>query len=855
MIGRRAKPPGFGAATHHIGSKGALGAWRLPLMDFSRPTRPPAPAEFWAAPLAGQSPTGLDAAEAARRLASDGPNHVADGHRLGVVAKVARRLVEPLVAILLVAALVSGLTGDLASLAIILVMVVFSIALDVSQEHRAENAAEALKRSVAIRCQARRGGAVVEVAVDDIVAGDVVLLAAGDLVPADGVALEARDLMVNEALLTGEPYPVAKRPGDAAGQARALFGGTAVVSGTGAMLVLATGGRTRLGGIAAALDAREPPTAFERGVHGLGVLILRLTVFLVLFVLLAHLAFHRPALESFMFAVALAVGLTPELLPMVMTVTLARGAMRMAARRVVVKRLAAIHDLGAMDVLCTDKTGTLTEARIALIGHPDAAGVDAPGVLALAAVNARLATGVHSPMDDAILGHPQTPAIDAWRRIDDLPFDFERRRVSVLADDGQRRMIITKGAIEEVVKLCPAADAKALLASAEARAAEGLRVLGLAWRDAAGQEHLAPEDERDLTFLGFLVFIDPPKESAGPAITRLSGLGVRVKIISGDAAPVVAHLVATLKIPAQGLATGAEIAALDDAALQVKVRAVDCFARVSPEQKMRIIRALQAGGATVGFMGDGINDAPAIKAADVGLSVEGATDVARAAADMILLAPDLNVLADGVREGRRTYANITKYVRMGTSSNFGNMLSMALASLVIPFLPLTAIQILLNNLLYDLSETGIPFDRVDEADVAAPHGWDMGAVLRFTGVMGPLSSLFDIATFSLLLWAAVEPEVFRTAWFVESIATQVLVIFLIRTGGKPWASMPHPILAATSLGALALALFLALGPFAAVFGFGLLPGWMLGAIAALVLGYLVCAQLLKPLAMRHGVRR
>ena len=827
-------------------------------MDFSTPSTPQPAPEFWAPPLAEHlarlraSPQGLSAAEAAQRLAHDGPNHVADGRQLSVAAKVLRRLVEPLVAILIVAAIVSGLTGDLASLAIILVMVVVSIALDVSQEHRAEHAAEALKRSVAIRCQARRGGAMVQVAVDDIVAGDVVLLAAGDLVPADGLLLEAQDLMANEALLTGEPYPVDKRPGDDAGPARALFGGTAVISGTGAMLVLATGGRTRLGGIAAALDAREPPTAFERGVHGLGVLILRLTVFLVLFVLLAHLAFHRPALESFMFAVALAVGLTPELLPMVMTVTLARGAMRMAARRVVVKRLAAIHDLGAMDVLCTDKTGTLTEARIALIGHPDAAGVDGPRVLELAAVNARLATGEHSPMDAAILAHADAPPPGAWRRIDDLPFDFERRRVSVLADDGTARLIITKGAIEEVLKLCPGADAKALLASAEARAAEGLRVLGVAWREAGGQDRLGLDDERDLSFAGFLVFIDPPKESAGPAIARLNGLGVRVKIISGDAGPVVAHLVATLNIPAQGLATGSEIAALDDAALQARVRAVDCFARVSPEQKMRIIRALQAGGATVGFMGDGINDAPAIKAADVGLSVEGATDVARAAADMILLAPDLNVLADGVREGRRTYANITKYVRMGTSSNFGNMLSMALASLVIPFLPLTAIQILLNNLLYDLSETGIPFDRVDEADVAAPHGWDMGAVLRFTGVMGPLSSVFDIATFSLLLWAAVEPEVFRTAWFVESIATQVLVIFLIRTGGKPWASMPHPILAATSLGALGVALFLALGPFAGVFGFGVLPGWMLAVIAALVVGYLVCAQMLKPLATRHG---
>ncbi|MBX6376164.1 MAG: HAD-IC family P-type ATPase, partial [Acetobacteraceae bacterium] len=655
----------------------------------------------------------------------------------------------------------------------------------------------------------------------------------------------------------------------------ALFAGTAIVTGTATMLVVATGRATRLGQVAAALAARRPATAFERGLRELGLLILRLTAFLVLFVLLAHLAFHRPALESFLFAVALAVGLTPELLPMVATVTLSRGALRMAARQVVVKRLAAIHDLGAMDVLCTDKTGTLTEARIVLrdCTGPDGA-APSPRALALAALNAALAGGVRTPLDEAILAAAPPEATAGWRLIAEAPFSAERRRCSVLAaHEGRPHLLVVKGAPEAVIAACTAVEGPdgsaprpldattraALLAQVEARGAEGLRLLGVAWREVSASEttaDLGPEDERELVLAGFCAFLDPPKPSAGAAVARLAAAGVRVKIVSGDAAPVVQHLVASLGLPARGLMTGEEIARLDARALAARVEECDLFARVSPDQKRRVILALKARGHTVGYIGDGINDAPAINAADAGISVEGATEVARSAADLILLAPDLGVLADGVEEGRRTYANVMKYVRMGTSSNFGNMLSMAVASLAIPFLPLTPAQILLNNLLYDVSETGIPFDSVEREDLAAPHAWDMPAVLRFTLVMGPLSSVFDLATFAVLLWGfGAAPEEFRTAWFIESMATQILVIFLIRTAGPAWrASPPHPVLAATSLGALAVALFLALGPLAPTLGFAPLPGGLLLAIAALVGLYLAAAEAMKRIALRPPAR-
>ena len=812
---------------------------------------------------------GLTREEARRRLLEFGPNSTVSVARSNIVGKISRRLVEPLVAILIVAALISGVTGDLASTAIILFVVVASIGLDVLQEYRAETAVDALRQTVAIRATVLRDGVAEEVLVDDVVKGDVVLLRAGELIPADGLLLTADRITVNEALLTGEAYPVEKRAAiekgaETSDTSAALFAGTGVVGGEARLIVTATGAATRLGAIASALGGTGTPTAFERGLHSLSILILRLTLFLVMFVLLAHLVFARPPLESFLFAVALAVGLTPELLPMITTVTLARGAVRLAARKVVVKRLSAIHDLGTMDVFCTDKTGTLTEARITLVGHPGTDGIDRARVVELAAVNAANEGGSVSSLDEAILAHAGSDATSGWTRLDNMPFDFERRIASVLAQKDGRRFIVVKGAPEAILPRAFSvenADGSqtvlddALRASANAMidrfSQDGLRLLGVAFRELAPNcIAIIHDEESGLVLAGFCVFVDPPKASAGVAIARLAAAGVRTKIVSGDASAIVLHLVEQLHIDCHGLLTGTDIEAFDDHALAAKVSEIDLYARVSPEQKTRVIRALQVAGHTVGFMGDGINDAPAIKAADVGLSVEGATEVARATADMILLDSDLGVVADGVAEGRRTYANIMKYIRMGTSSNFGNMLSMALASIAIPFLPLTPVQVLLNNLIYDLSEIGIPLDEVDAEAVAAPHAWSMKDILRFTLVMGPLSSVFDIATF-VILRAVYDapPEVFRTAWFIESMATQILVIFIIRTPRAVWASRPHPVLTATSLGALALAFFVSLGPMAAWLGFSIPPTGILLAILGLVVGYLFLAEILKRYAL------
>lgn len=837
------------------------------------------PPDFWNRPAPDTlaaleaTPEGLSAAEAARRLELYGANRLGDRRRRHLLMDLARRLANPLVAILLVASAVAGATGDLASFIIITAVVLLSTGLDLVQERRAEATAEALRRSIALTVMVLRDGEPCDLPVETLVPGDIVKLSAGDLVPADGIVLDANAAQVNQAALTGEPYPVEKCPAprqaSTMGEApNALLHGSAMIGGTVTMLVVGTGARTQFGKIAEALGEDQPPTSFERGIRRLGILIVRLTLFLVLFVLLSHLALKRPPLESFLFAMALAVGLTPELLPMIMTIALARGAERLAKARVIVKRLSAIHDLGEMDVLCTDKTGTLTEAHITMTAHPGMDGADCPRVAEFAAINARFETGLKSPLDDALLAHTADHSLDGWTKLDERPFDFGRRRVSVLAEKDGRRIEIVKGAPETVLALCDRAEDRAgeigdldhsgreaIMALHDRQAAQGLRMLGIAWKDAKERSRIDTDDDDGLVFLGLCVFMDPPKSSATGAVARLQSTGVRIKVISGDAAMVVQHLVGQLSLSVAGVLTGPEIDALDDAALAARAQSVDIYARVTPDQKSRIVKALQARGHTVGFIGDGINDAPAIKAADVGLSVDGATDVAREAADMILLDPDLNVLADGVMEGRRTYANIMKYIRMGTSSNFGNMLTMALASVVLPFLPLTAVQVLLNNMLYDLSQTGIPFDRADSAEIARPHGWDMSALVRFTFIMGPLSSLFDIATFVALTWIFHSSVgTFRAAWFIESMATQILVVFVIRTRGRFWRDRPHPALAVSALSCLAVALALPYLPFAALLGFEGPRAAILMTIALLVCLYLAAVEGLKTFAMSERGR-
>ena len=832
------------------------------------------PAEFWQLPhdvllyKLGSDADGLSQREAERRLAIFGPNRVDASKAQSVLQKIGRRVLNPLVAMLLVAAAVSGVSGDLGSFAIIVAVLCLSLTLDIVQEHRAELTAEALRDSVAIQADVVRGGADISIPVQALVPGDIVKLRTGDLIPADGIVLESRELQVNEALMTGEPFPAfktsetcsAKTPAEAT---NALFAGTSTVGGSGRMLIVETGSRTRFGAIAATLAANAPPTALEAGVRRLGLLILRLTLFLTLFVLMAHLIAQRPPMESFLFAVALAVGLTPELLPMVMTVTLARGALRMANRKVIVKRLSAIHDLGAMDTLCVDKTGTLTEARITLAAHVDPEGRDSDRVLSLAHLNSSFQAGFRSPLDEAILAACHG-GIDSWVRLSEVPFDFERRCLSILAARNGEHVLISKGASEAILARCVAVEIdglahpldeswqQKLTATQDRYAHDGFRLLAVATRSMPPtQKTVTVDDEANLTLTGFCVFADPPKQDAADAITSLALLGVRVKILSGDHAAVVAHVAGAVGLPPDRIMTGSEISELTDTALIARVDDVDLFARIDPDQKRRIITALRHRNHVVGFMGDGVNDAPAIHTAHVGISVTGATEVARAAADMILLAPDLSVLAAGVREGRRTFANILKYVRMGTSSNFGNMLSMALASIVLPFLPLLPLQILLNNLLYDLSEVGIPFDEVDQEDVERPQAWDMAGILRFTILMGAVSSLFDGVTFLVLLKVFhADAALFQTGWFVESIATQILVIFLIRSRRMPWrANRPHTILIATSLGALGAGVALALGPWGRLFGFTACSVTLMATIVAITVAYLSAAEATKRLTL------
>lgn len=818
------------------------------------------------------SAAGLSHVEANARLAKFGKNITQGVKKPLLILQFLSRFRNPLVILLLVASTISAFTADLASFLIIASIVVFSVTLDFIQEYRAESAAAKLNRSAAIKATVIRDNKPSEINVALIVPGDVVLLSAGNLVPADGFVIESDDFFVNQALMTGESYPVEKTAKrtlmpDTHQDTAALdtlthmvFAGTHVVSGSAKILICVTGSHTALGDIAKTLSASPPPTAFEQSIYKFGGLILRLTFFIVMFVLLVNLLLHRPWLDSFMFALALAVGLTPELLPMVVTVTLSRGAMRMSHQHVIVKRLAAIHNLGSMDVLCTDKTGTLTEAQIRLERHLDPAGADCEDVLLWAYLNSYFETGLKSPLDEAILQH-KTLDISDWKKLDEVPFDFERRRVSVLLSHQGERYLVVKGAYEDIVKLCNsytvstetlelnANKLNELDSRATAMAQQGYRVLGIAWRKLMPEySHAKASDETELVFAGFAAFIDPPKTSASTAIARLQKSGVTIKVITGDNELVTKCVCEQIGLNITGLLTGSEIAQMSDEALRAKVGMVNLFCRVTPALKSRVLVALKQQGHVVGYLGDGINDAPALHLADVSISVDTAVDVAKDAADLILLKHDLNVLHQGVIEGRRTFGNIMKYVMMGTSSNFGNMCSVAGAAVFLPFLPMLPIQILLNNLLYDLSEIAIPFDRVDEEYLRKPRRWDMSFIRNFMLVVGPVSSLFDFMTFYILLNVlGADESRFQTGWFMESILTQVLVIFVIRTRRNIWDSKPNIWLAINAMIIVLIALILPFTNLGTYFGFRTLPLSFFFILVILAIGYLVTVEFVKRL--------
>jgi P-type Mg2+ transporter len=800
---------------------------------------------------------GLTSAEAALRLRRWGPNVLAPARRFETARQIAGWLGSPLILILLVASAISAALGQHAGSVVIALMVVLGATLNATQAYRSQAAAKRLRERVAQRATVMRDGLARDIPAREVVPGDVVQLAAGDLVPADGTLASAKDLFLNEAPLTGESLPVEKNGG-----ARVLRG-TSVLSGLGIACVETTGAATEFGRIAAHLAGRPPETEFERGTRRFGFLILQVVIFLVLFVFLVNALLRRDLLESFLFSVALAVGLTPELLPMIVSVTLASGAVRMARKRVIVKQLAAIENFGSMDILCSDKTGTLTVGEIAVDRHVNLRGASDEAVIRLAALNSAYQTGLRSPMDDAILRHEQ-PDVARYARVDEIPFDFARRRLSVVVEGGGERLLITKGAPESVLPVCVRVELDGVEAPLDAPvaaqadalfrglSADGYRVLAVAYRKVAGRDAYAVEDERDLTLAGFAAFLDPARDDVATTIAALRADGVEVKILTGDNELVTAQICAAVGLEVGVIVLGPEVDRMSDPALAAVAERTTVFARVSPTQKNRIVLALRSRGHVVGCVGDGINDAPALRSADVGISVDNAVDVARDAADIILLEKRLAVLHDGVVEGRRAFGNIMKYVLMGTSSNFGNMLSMAGAALLLPFLPMLPLQILLNNFLYDLSQVAIPSDRVDRSYLVKPRHWNIAFIRRYMLLIGPVSSAYDFATFGVMLGVFhADAALFRTGWFVESLATQTLVIFVIRTAGRPWRSPPSRALALGVGSSLAVGVALPFTPLAGWLGFTPLPPLFFGVLAAMVVTYLGLVEVVKSFFYRR----
>ncbi len=806
------------------------------------------------------NPIGLTAAEAARRLAQYGPNDPSPKKQRSHVVELLLQFANPLIAILLFASVVSVFVGELVNGAIIIVIVSLSVAVNFVQAFRSRTAANRLRATVAPTATVLRDGVFRETPRAEVVPGDVVRLSAGDLVPADARLIEARDLHVQQSALTGESMPVEKeaKPGDDS-EATMVLLGTSVVSGTATALVLATGTKTKFGDIATRLSARAPETEFDRGIKQFGSLIMKAVFGLVMFILVVRIATHRSAFESLLFAVALAVGLTPEFLPMITSVTLARGAVAMAKQKVIVKHLSAIQNLGSIDTLCSDKTGTLTRGIMAFHSSCDARGRASDKPLFFARLNSKFETGIRSPLDTALLELPEPEGADAYTKIDEIPFDFERRRLSIVADQSGDRYLVTKGAPEGVLACAityASAEGEVLPLTAEALAecretyeslsASGFRVLAVATSSVQAKPAYTVSDERDLVLVGFVAFADPPLEDAKRALASLKRDGVRVLLLTGDNELVTGHVCAEVGLDARKMVLGSEVEAMNDWALSQVAERTTVFARMSPAQKNRVILALKHRSHVVGYLGDGINDAPALHAADVGISVASAVDVARDAADIILLEESLHALHRGILEGRRAFGNVTKYLLMGTSSNFGNMFSMAGASVFLPFLPMLPTQVLLNNLLYDLAQVTIPTDNVDPEVLRKPQRWDIGTIRNFMLIIGPISSLYDFLTFWVLFHFFQAGEVlFHTGWFVESLATQTLVLFVIRTPRNLLTSRPSLPLAVTTIAVVAAGISLPYSPLARTLGFEALPARYFLFLVAATLTYLFLVEIAK----------
>ncbi len=798
------------------------------------------------------SASGLSALEAGRRKAAVGPNSFGE-RRVRMAAVLGRQLRNPLLILLIVTALASLALGQHADAYIIIGIIALSVGLGFFNEYRSELAMADLARRVHHRTLVFRDGNAASIDVIDLVPGDVVRITVGDIVPADLRLCEVNDLQCDQAVLTGESLPAEKsaEPDDArtplTEALSCAFMGTTVRSGTATGVVVATGRLTLFGAIAARLAEHPPETAFQLGLHRFSGLLVRVTVMLTVSIFVINAALHHPLLESLLFALAIAIGLTPQLLPAIVTLSLATGADRLAKRSVIVKRLVSIEDLGNIDVLFTDKTGTLTQGAIAFRAAIDCDGRPSEDVLRLGLACTDVILGKEgvaggSALDVALCEGSPTfdPRGSGFERLAEAPFDYERKRTSVLLrDSAGKKVLVTKGAPESVISQCVATPEPARAVLDELFAA-GERVLAIATRDNFEGGGVRAQDEHDLQLRGFLAFADPVKSDAAESLARLRRLGIEVRIVSGDNERVAAKVCESLGLEVDGILNGAAIDALSEPELEAALPATTIFARVTPDQKSRIITAQRRLGKDVGFLGDGVNDAVALHYADVGISVDSGTDVAKDAADIVLLDKDLGILADGVVEGRRIFANTIKYVLMGTSSNFGNMFSAAGASLFLSFLPMTAPQILLNNLLYDVSEMTIPTDNVDEELLRKPTHWDIGFVRRFMLVFGPISSVFDFITFGVMLFVFhAHAALFQSGWFVESLLTQTLIVFAIRTRRIPFfRSRPSAALASTSIGVVVAGLVLPFTPLAKLFGFVPLPTGFLALLCAMIVVYL-----------------
>lgn len=816
----------------------------------------------------GSSERGLDSAEAEKRRKQYGPNEIESRKKKSFIRDILERLASPLIILLLVVATFSFFFGEKTSAIVVICMAVLSVGLSYFQENTANKNAERLRAMVKVTTTVWRDGKEMEVPLSQAVPGDLVELTAGKMVPADLRIISSKDLFVNQSALNGESFPIEKWPEKKAfikefatpfDLDTIICMGASIVSGSGRGVVIATGLQTQFGQLARELIVEDDDTSFEIGVRKYTWLMIKFIIILAGLIFIVNGVFKQDWIDSLLFSLAVAVGLTPDMMPMVIAINLSAGAQRMARKKVIIKRLDSIQNFGAMDILCTDKTGTLTLDQVVLVKHCDAAGNDDEEVFREAYLNSYFQTGLKNLLDKAIVNHKEFE-IKSYRMIDEVPYDFSRKIMTVVIEKEGKDIMISKGAPEEIFARCSSFELAGrinavneekmafLMKKYDEFSQEGFRVLAVAYKPVANEHRVyTHEDENGLIFRGFVAFLDPPKPTTGIAIAHLEKQGIKMKILSGDNELVTHKICAEVGLSVEGALTGEKVDDLNDIELRTAAEQATIFTRFTPLQKERVIRALRANGHVVGFLGDGINDSPSLKAADVGISVDNAVDIAKETADIILLEKDLSVLCDCVKEGRRTFANTLKYIKMGASSNFGNMLSMTGASLLLPFLPMLPSQVLFNNFLYDLAQIPIPADNVDEDYLLKPRPWNIDFIKKFILFLGPVSSIFDFFTFAIMwYYFQAQPELFRTGWFVESLFTQTLVIYVIRTSKVPFLeSSPSRILFVSTLAIIIFGCAVPFTPLGRLFGFVPLPAIFFAILLALALMYLLLAQYIK----------